>query len=155
MSFSPLSETAPAPLVTAQPQAATLVASVAAPLATQGQNPLALEPLYRDIIQKAEALGQRVEAKTPAPQLVGAIKALAAADMKGHLDLKARGTDGDLKCILRGLAEDLPGKLEDYRTAKDPAQKDMARIALAAVLKDNIEVITTPPVVQSGVPGKF
>lgn len=124
-----------------------------------GANPLAGEPLYADIIGRAEALKAEVEALQKdlaggAPSLealprFGPFKARIAAlsdlDMKGHFDLAARGTDGDLKCILRGIAQDLPRKLEDMTGAKDIPARDLALREMHYLLVDNIEVITAPP----------
>jgi hypothetical protein len=75
--------------------------------------------------------------------------------MQAHLILKERGTDGDLKCILRGISEDIPKKLEAVETAATPAARAVALEELSYLLNDNVEVITTPPQpdAQSGVPG--
>lgn len=70
---------------------------------------------------------------------------LAALDMQGHLILKERGTDGDLKCILRGISEDMPKKVEAVETAASPAARRAALDELAYLLNDNVEVITAPP----------
>lgn len=70
---------------------------------------------------------------------------LAALDMQGHLILKERGTDGDLKCILRGISEDMPKKVEAVETAASPAARRVALDELAYLLNDNVEVITAPP----------
>ena len=59
--------------------------------------------------------------------------------------LAKRGTDGDLKCILRGIAEDMPLKVEAVRTAATPAERRVAVEELAYLLNDNVEVITAPP----------
>lgn len=70
---------------------------------------------------------------------------LAMQDMRGHEDLKARNLDGDLKCILRGIAEDLPKKLATAETADTVAARKLALEELAYLLNDNVEVITAPP----------
>jgi hypothetical protein len=70
---------------------------------------------------------------------------LAAMDMQGHLVLKERGTDGDLKCILRGISEDMPKKVEAVEAASTPAERRVALDELAYLLNDNVEVITAPP----------
>jgi hypothetical protein len=70
---------------------------------------------------------------------------LAALDMQGHLILKERGTDGDLKCILRGISEDMPRKVEAVEAAASPAARRVALDELAYLLNDNVEVITAPP----------
>jgi len=70
---------------------------------------------------------------------------LAARDMQGHIVLKERGQDGDLKCILRGIAEDMPTKIEAVERASSPADRRIALDELAYLLNDNAEVITAPP----------
>jgi hypothetical protein len=65
--------------------------------------------------------------------------------MQGHLILKERGTDGDLKCILRGISEDMPKKLDAVEAAATPAARRVALDELAYLLNDNVEVITAPP----------
>jgi hypothetical protein len=75
---------------------------------------------------------------------------LAERDMQGHLILKERGTDGDLKCILRGIAQDLPVRLGQVEAAADPQARDAALREMVWLLRDNVEVITTPATVTSG-----
>jgi len=143
-----------------QPGQATAVLDRTPAVATMpGANPLAREPLYADIIGRAEALKTEVEALQKAltgdsarldalPRFApfkARIAALSELDMKGHLDLAARGTDGDLKCILRGISQDLPRKLDDMTGAKDMAARDLALREMHYLLVDNIEVITAPP----------
>jgi hypothetical protein len=95
---------------------------------------VASEPLFADIISRSGDLRGVVRdwmASGAADQpnfLTGAIftgfKAraaeLAALDMQGHLILKERGTDGDLKCILRGISEDIPKKIAAVEAAATP-----------------------------------
>jgi len=71
--------------------------------------------------------------------------ALAEMDMQGHLILKERGIDGDLKCILRGISEDMPKKVAAVETAATSAERRVALDELAYLLNDNVEVITAPP----------
>ena len=59
--------------------------------------------------------------------------------------LKERGTDGDLKCILRGIAEDIPVKIAAVEAATTPAERRLALEELHYLLNDNVEVITAPP----------
>ena len=73
--------------------------------------------------------------------------------MQGHKLLAARGTDGDLKCILRGIAQDLPVRLGEVEKARDPKARDRALKEMTWLLRDNVEVITTPPKVTSGTTG--
>lgn len=120
---------------------------------------VASEPLYADIINRATRLEARVDAlRTPglkaSPAAVplpgfASLKAEAAAlaelDMQGHRDLAARGTDGDLKCILRGISEDMPGKVAAVEAATTGAAQDLALDELRHLLIDNREVLRAPP----------
>lgn len=112
---------------------------------------VAQEPLYSEIVRRAQGLKAEVEALRGKPDLGGLgeferrIGELAALDMKGHLDLAARGVDGDLKCILRGIAEDLPLKLDDLKSAEGQAARDLALREMAYLLDDNAAVILAPP----------
>jgi hypothetical protein len=127
---------------------------------TAGVNPLAAEPLYADIVRRASSLRRQVEAYrgnlkgSPAvaipDSLAAEVAALSSLDMQGHLDLAKRGTDGDLKCILKGISQDLPRKLAQVDQARDAAAKDAALEDMVYLLRDNVEVITTPPTAQSG-----
>lgn len=78
-------------------------------------------------------------------QFKSRIEALAAADMQGHLELKQRATDGDLTCIMRGIAEDMPRKLAQLEEAAPGASRKMALEELSYLLNDNAEVILAPP----------
>jgi len=71
--------------------------------------------------------------------------ALSEMDMQGHLILKERGTDNDLKCILRGISEDMPRKVSALEAATTPAQRREALDEMVYLLNDNVEVITSPP----------
>jgi hypothetical protein len=123
-------------------------------------SPLMSEPLYADIVGRARALKADVLVLEALPGLkaspgvlagdrIAALgpraEALAALDMKGHFDLEARKLDGDLKCILKGVSEDLPRKLAEVRAAKTGAQELSALEELAYLLDDNVGVITAPP----------
>jgi len=116
------------------------------------------EPMYADIIARARGLKARVEDYRRAGLAAGGAAALpgldafrlqavelAALDMRGHLDLKARNTDGDLKCILKGIAEDLPKRLADLDAAKTGADQDTALREIHYLLNDNVEVLLAPP----------
>lgn len=116
------------------------------------------EPLFSGLVAEASALKAVVDgwsasgAADAAGFFDGAdfttfatrAQALSAADMQGHLILKERGTDGDLKCILRGISEDIPRKIEALRAAP-AADRKVALEELAYLLNDNVEVITAPP----------
>jgi hypothetical protein len=122
--------------------------------------PVASEPLFADIITRAGKLRSQIEAFRTAggapadltPFKVE-ITALAALDEKGHEVLLARGGDGDLKCILHGISQDLPKKLADMQVASDAKAKDTALKEMGYLLRDNVEVITTPASVVSGKEG--
>ncbi|MBQ1543579.1 MAG: hypothetical protein IJH84_09615 [Saccharopolyspora sp.] len=143
-----LASTGPA---AAAPKPAVAVA-VAAPQS------VAKEPLFADIVGRAGRLKAEVEAwrghlkaDGPAASLTGfdafsaRIGELAALDQKGHEVLKARGTDGDLKCILHGISQDLPLKLGEIGKAATGKDQDAALRDMAYLLNDNVEVITAPP----------
>jgi len=107
---------------------------------------LAVEPLFADIVRRAAAL--KAEVDGGAPEMAGLkarIGELAALDMQGHVLLRERGTDGDLKCILKGIAEDLPVKLAAVEAAGDDRARKLAFDDLAYLLNDNVEVIQAPP----------
>ena len=119
---------------------------------------IAAEPLFADIVSRAGALKTVVDGWNgviPSDFDAFKVKAheLAALDMQGHLILKERGTDGDLKCILRGISEDIALKLTAVETAADASARVTALSELSYLLNDNVEVITTPPHpdAQSGV----
>ncbi len=118
-------------------------------------NPLAREPLYADIVRqagmlKAQVSTYRAMAAGTAP-LPGfdtfktGIAALSDLDMQGHVDLAKRGTDGDLKCILRGISQDLPRKLTEVEKAATSDARSAALQDMFYLLRDNVEVITSPP----------
>lgn len=140
----------------ASPQAApTAAPAVTAPTRTA----LAQEPLFADIVGRAGTLKDQAEAWKGKSALdgfdafKGKVAELAELDMKGNKVLAERGTDGDLKCILRGIAEDLPVRVKDIEGASDQAARDNALREMVYLLRDNIEVITTPPTVTSGTQG--
>ncbi len=113
-------------------------------------SPLAAEPLYADIISRAGRLKTLAEhlrsAKSPLlGDLPSEIDALSALDLKAHLDLAARGTDGDLKCILKGISMDLPRKLAEVQAANTSVARTAALNELVYLLRDNVEVLTAPP----------
>lgn len=145
-SFNPGQAAAPAPAVLQQPAAPPSVAG---------------EPLFQDIVKRARQLGAwvdsyRAAADSPAPtaaprtfknfdRFSKQIGELAALDMKGHLTLKERGATDDLKCILRGISQDLPEKLTAMSAAKTAKEQDLALRDMSYLLNDNVEVITAPP----------
>lgn len=129
-------------------------------VAVSASTTLAGEPLFADIVTRAGDLKGRVEAwKGLAGDLPGFagfkadVARLAELDMQGHKILADRGTDGDLKCILRGIAQDLPVRIAEVEAAADGKARDRALDELIWLLRDNVEVIVTPPTVSSGTTG--
>lgn len=145
-SFDPGQAAASAPAVLRQPAAPPSVAG---------------EPLFADIVERARQLKLQTEAYRqqlakadpagaagPLPGFDGfsaRVGDLSALDMKGHLTLKARGAVDDLKCILRGISQDLPEKLAAVRAAATIKAQDLALRDMVYLLNDNVEVITAPP----------
>lgn len=124
-------------------------------------NPVSLEPFYADLLKRAQTLKGTTEAFAAAPSLsllgdpaftayAGEIEALQALDLKAHYDLKARGTDNDLKCVLMGVSLDLPIRLEAIRAATTEAELKDTLEDMAYLLEDNIAVIRTPATADSG-----
>ena len=120
---------------------------------------VAAEPLFADIVSRSQALKLTVdgwiaaEAGTDAdltarPEF-DAFKTealtLADLDMQGHVTLRDRGMDGDLKCILRGLSEDMPRRLEAVGAATSTPERASALAELSHLFEDNVEVILAPP----------
>ena len=144
-------------LMTADPS----VALTAAQPPAQAGAPVsvAAEPLFADIIARSQRLKAQIDgwAASGAANAPGSFAAetytvfkgeaerLAALDMQGHLILKERGTDGDLKCILRGISEDMPKKIAAVETARSDGGRATALSELSYLLNDNVEVITAPP----------
>ncbi len=133
-----------APAVRLEPAVATV--------APKGANPLTREPLFADIIRRAGGLEKDATAyrkQAGALPKFDVFKAkvaeLSELDMKGHLTLAARGTDGDLKCILKGISQDLPRKLDEIAAATDTKARDLALSEMAYLLNDNVGVIAAPP----------
>lgn len=127
--------------------------------ALEAPKPVASQPLFIDIVKRAAFLRTEVE-RYRTPQLKASATAvslpgidkfrselaeLAALDMQGHLELAKSGQDGDLKCILKGISQDLPLKLQAMMAAPTGAAEDGALRDMLYLLRDNVEVITTPP----------
>jgi hypothetical protein len=149
-SFSPDVQAGPTPAVAQSGQAPASVA----PPSVSG------EPLFVDIVGRAKRLKAQAEAyraglpKDPAAVAAalkgfdvfqGQIAELSALDMKGHVTLKERGAVDDLKCILRGISQDLPEKLKAVGEAKTVKDQDLTLRDMVYLLNDNVEVITAPP----------
>lgn len=122
------------------------ISTAAAPM-----NPLAREPLFSDIVKRAASLEKQVGSWRAAPpsaapaSFADQAAQLSALDMQGHVELAKRGTDGDLKCILKGISQDLPKKVAALQTALTADDRKLAVSDLYYLLRDNVEVITTPP----------
>jgi len=130
---------------------------------------VASEPLFVDIVGRSTALKSVVDAwnaarAADAPGFFAGpeyadfktrAEALSQTDMQAHLILKERGTDGDLKCILRGISEDIVHKIAALEAAASPEARAVALSEMSYLLNDNVEVITSPPQhdAQSGLEG--
>ncbi len=144
-------------LLLSDPNVALAAAQPPAPVSAPVS--VAAEPLFADIVTRSGALKGVVQGWIEAgmmnqadfaagPAFTGfkaQAEALAASDMQGHLILKERGTDNDLKCILRGISEDIPKKVAAFEAAATAAERRVALDELAYLLNDNVEVITAPP----------
>ena len=127
------------------------VAATAASTPT-AETPVAGEPLFVDIVSRSQTLKGVVdgwiETGFDAAAFAGFrqdAEALAALDMQGHVTLRERNVDGDLKCILRGISEDLPGGLDAVQEASDDRERSVALSELSHLLDDNAAVILAPP----------
>ena len=117
---------------------------------TPATSHLMAEPLFAGIVSKAatletEARGFKGAKTLDLSRFRTEVAGLSAMDMEGHVTLKARGTDGDLKCILKGISQDLPKKLDQVAAATDPALRAIALDEMIALLDDNQAVVTSPP----------
>ncbi|HYD26210.1 hypothetical protein [Brevundimonas sp.] len=135
------------------------IAAAQPPAAADAPVSVAGEPLFADIVARsgllrgevqgwmAAGFADRADFFSGADFLGFKARAaeLAGLDMQGHLILKERGVDGDLKCILRGISEDIPVKVAAVEAATTPAERGVALDELAYLLNDNVEVITAPP----------
>lgn len=129
-----------------------VAAAAAAPTASDAPVSVSAEPLFADIVTRSIRLKGLVDGwggVRPAADAFAAFRveaeALAALDMQAHLVLKDRGVDGDLKCILRGISEDMPKRLDALQAATSPQEQAVAASELAYLLDDNAAVITAPP----------
>lgn len=129
------------------------------PVAPSAPVSVAQEPLFADLVARSGALKSIVDGWMASGEadnsgfftgaawaaFKGQATELAQRDMQGHLILKERGTDNDLKCILRGISEDIPLKVAALEGAADAPARKLALDELSYLLNDNIEVITSPP----------
>lgn len=146
-------------LMLSDPSVAEAAAAAVAPVPADAPVSVAHEPLFADLVTRSGSLKSIVDgwiasgAADADGFLSGAaftgFKAqatdLAARDLQGHLVLKERGTDNDLKCILRGISEDMPKKVAAVEAAPNADERKVALEELAYLLNDNVEVITAPP----------
>jgi hypothetical protein len=102
------------------------------------------EPMFIDIVTRASALKAVVDAWGPTGAAGGDFEAfkarataLSAMDMQAHLILKERGTDGDLKCILRGISEDIPVRIRAVETAASPEAHSSSAITPSLIGCEN------------------
>ena len=139
-----------------------LASTAAAPAPTSGAPVLtppsvAGEPLFVGIVQRASKLRSETRAWEAAPLEGGLdklqgfpgfeadVEQLSSLDMQGHVELVQRGYTDDLKCILKGISQDLPVKLKALEAANDPKSRHAALEDMFYLLRDNVEVITAPP----------
>jgi hypothetical protein len=127
------------------------------PALAQTPPSVAAEPLFVDIVQRAAALKVKTEGfekgsldasfdkMAGAGDFEAAVGRLADLDMQGHVVLASRGYSDDLKCILKGISQDLPVKLKALQAAGDPSARKAALQDMFYLLRDNVEVITSPP----------
>lgn len=109
---------------------------------------VAHEPLFADIVARAGRLRSEADAARaggPLPaDFARRIEELGALDMQAHRLLAARRTDGDLKCILKGISEDLGVKLKALEGTSGAGRAEALQ-DMVYLLNDNVEVITSPP----------
>jgi hypothetical protein len=115
------------------------------------------EPLFAGIVQRAGKLKAETAAyekgslDTDFDHMPGAgafeadIGQLSSLDMQGHVTLVNRGYTDDLKCILKGISQDLPVKMKAVETAADAKARHAALEDMFYLLRDNVETITAPP----------
>ncbi|ESQ92936.1 hypothetical protein ABAC460_01425 [Asticcacaulis sp. AC460] len=138
---------------------AVAVPSCASSPDTPVASAISREPFYAGLVNRAEQLKAQTDGFAPALAVrdrpgfdvyVRDIRALAEDDMKAHLDLKVRGTDSDLKCILKGVSLDLNIKMDAILAANTDRDAAKAYQDMSLLLSDNIDVITTPATAESG-----
>ena len=118
---------------------------------------VASEPLFVDIVKRAGMLKAQTQAyekgsldsgfdhMAGAGDFETAVAQLSDLDMKAHVDLVSRGYSDDLKCILKGISQDLTVKLKAVEAAPDAKARHDALQDMFYLLRDNVEVITAPP----------
>jgi hypothetical protein len=128
-----------------------------APVAAALPPSVAAEPLFAGIVDRAAKLKAETAAWEKGPldtdfdHMSGAadfetsIAQLSDLDMQGHVSLVQRGRTDDLKCILKGISQDLPVKMTALEAAADAKARHAALDDMFYLLRDNVEVITAPP----------
>jgi len=118
---------------------------------------VASEPMFAEIIARAASLKAQVATyrdavkASPSAPLAGYdgfkanIVLLATQDQAGSDELRKRGGDSYLKCILHGISQDLPKRLAELDQAAGAGDRDKALREMSYLLNDNVEVITAPP----------
>jgi hypothetical protein len=126
--------------------------AAASAVTPSAETPVAGESLFLDIVSRSQTLKGVLAGSTDTGSDPAAFagfrqdaEALAALDMQGHITLRDRNVDGDLKCILRGIAEDMPGRLDAIQNAPDDRERGVALSELSHLLDDNAAVILAPP----------
>lgn len=137
--------------------------SAPVPPAAEAPASVAAEPMFADIVARSGSLKSVVDGWLAAGHADHAAfwagaefqgfktqaADLAARDMQGHVTLRDRGVDGDLKCILRGISEDMPKRIEAVETAPSAAERRISLEELSHLLEDNAAVITSPPMPEA------
>ncbi|MGA9657632.1 MAG: hypothetical protein WBQ60_00825 [Asticcacaulis sp.] len=123
---------------------------------------ISFEPFFADIVKHADTLKKETEtfnADKPSLELLKTsafktyihdMKNLSTNVMKGHLILKKRGTDNDLKCITMGLTIDLDIKRNALLASANDAELSDNLTKTASLLSDVHDVIVTPATTDSG-----
>ncbi len=141
--------------------AALLLLPVSVGADTPAVSAISKESFYAGLVSSADHLRAETEQFAAKPSLAllsndgfkayaRDIRALSDGDLKGHYDLRARGTDNDLKCILLGVSRDLNIKITAIEAAKSDAELGTALGNMRDLLGDNIDVIVTPETADSG-----
>src|SRR5580698_9140577 len=111
---------------------------------------VASEPLFVGIVQRAAKLKAETKAYESAPATGGVdqlqdfnsfeaeVKELSSLDMQGHVTLVQRGYTDDLKCILKGISQDLPVKLSALEASNDAKARHDALEDMFYLLRDNV-----------------
>ncbi|MBW8880388.1 MAG: hypothetical protein JF615_02885 [Asticcacaulis sp.] len=136
-----------------------LMLGLALPVGAQETSAISHEPFYVGLISQAERLKVETDGFTPSlsareqpafQAYTQDIRTLSDGDLAGHLDLKKRGTDSDLKCILKGVSLDLNIKMDAILAATSDAEMKGALDDMSHLLSDNVDVIVTPETAESG-----